>query len=245
MSARSLSTFSLACLTLLGTAAAPAFGQDKDIRHLWKFGAGNYFEQKGGTGWVEYGPKGITATFVETKRTDAFVEIFDKSRNVTVQLYKDHCDSKGGKEKFKLLYNGRWINRPRGDGTYFAQASTRLVNLINQAKKDGYDFQDNQFSLGGGWLEHDPSTFVPLFQVYLKAGVQYRLLAAGSNDAKDVDLHLTSPDGKIVYAKDEGTEPEAHVNFTPKIDGLYIVRLRLYDSKDQKHCVCVTLLMQK
>ena len=80
--------------------------------------------------------------------------------------------------------------------------------------------------------------------VELTAGTKYRFLAAGDNNAKDVDLEVQDATGKVVVF-DERTNPEAVVDFTPTVSGRYLVRIRLYDSQDRTSCVCLGVVMSK
>ena len=131
-----------------------------------------------------------------------------------------------------------------GQGVYITQASARLTKLVDAANKGGYSLQDNSFSIGGGWLKQSQTTWVPLFTVPLTEGTTYRFLAAGDNDAKDVDLEVQDKDGKTV-AVDVKTDPEAIVDFTPTTTGTYVVRIRLYDSDRNQPCVCLAVVMTK
>ncbi len=129
-----------------------------------------------------------------------------------------------------------------GQGIYVTQASARLTKLIDNGNKDSYSLQDNSFSIGGGWLKQSTSNWVALYTVDLTAGKKYRFLAAGDNDAKDVDLEVQDAKGKVV-AFDERTNPEAIVDFTPSASGRYLVRIRLYASVDDLPCVCLGIIM--
>ncbi len=129
-------------------------------------------------------------------------------------------------------------------GKYVAEASTRLVKLINATNGNGYKLQDNTFSIGGGWLKKSTSAYTPLFTVTLQQGTQYRFLAAGDADAKDVDLEVVNADGDVV-ASDSKTDPQAVVNYTAQKGGRYTVRVRLYASDMDLPCVCLAIVMSK
>lgn len=130
-----------------------------------------------------------------------------------------------------------------GQGRYVTEAAARLVKLIDAANGEGYKLHDNVFSIGGGWLKQSESTWVALFTVELQANKQYRFLAAGDGDAKDVDLEVQF-DGKTV-ASDTKTDPTAVVNFTPGAAGKHLVRLRLYASDNNDPCVCLGIVLAK
>lgn len=142
-----------------------------------------------------------------------------------------------------LAGNGRAAAQG-GQGEFITQASARLTKLVDQENKMGYALQNNSFSIGGGWLKKDQNAWVPLYTVQLTAGKEYAFLAAGDNDAKDVDLVIKDANGKEV-AKDEKTDPEAVVVFRPKDSGRYTVSIRLYDSRNDYDCVCLAVVMVK
>jgi len=222
---------------------SPILGQD---RILWKHKDGSF--QKTGTNWIEKDRKGAhVGTFAETKRTDESVDLFDAKRKCTVQLFSDHCDIKFATKAKSALqqHKGGWVTPYRGEGIQVAQASGRLIKQIEQGTKDGFNFPDNLFSTGGGWIQVDQANFVGLFQVVLKEGTQYRFLAGGDNNAKHVELQITDKDQKKVFAKDEGNDPHSRIDYTAKADGIYIVRIRLADSVEQRHCFVLTIIMQK
>jgi hypothetical protein len=127
-------------------------------------------------------------------------------------------------------------------GKYVTQASARLAKLIDAGNTDGYSLHNNSFSLGGGWLKKNQDAWVPIYSVNLTAGKKYRFLASGDDDAKDVDLRVIDPKGNQV-AIDEGTAVDAVVDFTPKVSGKYKVEIRLYDSKGDDDCVCISAMM--
>jgi hypothetical protein len=80
-----------------------AKGETAKQRVRWSYSHG-YFEKTEGTNWIEKTQTG-DFPFVEMKRTDAAVEIFDKSRNYTIWLYGDHCKVKRGKAEPTKLYD--------------------------------------------------------------------------------------------------------------------------------------------
>jgi hypothetical protein len=139
------------------------------------------------------------------------------------------------------------ISTSRADaqqGKYVEQSATNLVKLINAANADGYKLRDNSFSIGGGWLKQSTSEWIKTYTIPLKAGTQYRFLAAGDNDAKDVDIEVSDANGKVV-AIDGKPDPAAVASFTPKEDGKYLVKIRLYASRENVPCVCTTIVMAK
>jgi hypothetical protein len=141
-----------------------------------------------------------------------------------------------------VLLGSGTASAQQGQGKYVAEASARLIKLINSANGDGYILQDNSFSIGGGWLKQGRDLWVPLYTVQLQAGREYRFLASGDADARDVDLQIVGPGGNVV-ASDVDTAADAIVNFRPNASGRYEVRIRLYDSDNNLPCVCMGIMM--
>ena len=132
----------------------------------------------------------------------------------------------------------------QGQGVYVTQAAARLTKLIDAANKDGYHLRDNSFSIGGGWLKQSQTEWIALYTVQLTGGKEYRFLAAGDNDARDVDLQVLN-EKKDVVAEDAAIDPTATVNFRPAATGKYTVRIRLYQSQNNLPCVCLGIMMVK
>ena len=129
-------------------------------------------------------------------------------------------------------------------GKYITEATVRLTKLVNAANSSGYELQNNSFSIGGGWLKQSQSDWIALYTVPLTAGKTYRFIAAGDSDARDVDLEVQDAKGKV-WARDDKTDPEAVVTFSPENTGRYTVRIRLYDSRESLPCVCLAIVMIK
>jgi len=129
-------------------------------------------------------------------------------------------------------------------GVFITQASARLSKLVDKGNTDGYSLQSNSFSIGGGWLKKGDA-WVSCYTVQLTAGKQYRFLASGDNDAKDVDLRVTDLKGEKEFAADVDTAADAVVNFTPKVTGRYLVQIRLYSSRENVDAVCLSVVMGK
>lgn len=68
------------------------------------------FVDKGDEAWVEVDKDGKpTFSFKEARRNCDFVELSDRSRGLTVRLYKDAMFMKGGPiEDFTKQYDGKW-----------------------------------------------------------------------------------------------------------------------------------------
>jgi hypothetical protein len=130
-----------------------------------------------------------------------------------------------------------------GQGKYVTQASNRLTGLIEQANKDGFKLSNNKLSIGGGWLKQG-SEWVTLFPVILEKGKAYRFLAAGDDDAMDVDLQIIDANGAELKA-DTKSDPQAVVDFTPTSTQQCQVRVRVFASRENVPCVCLGLVLTK
>src|SRR5579884_1353285 len=51
-----------------------------------------------------------------------------------------------------VLVPGNSATAQQGQGQYLTEASQRLGKLIARANQDGFTFDENKFSIGGGWL---------------------------------------------------------------------------------------------
>jgi len=136
------------------------------------------------------------------------------------------------------------VGAQEGQGVFITQASLRLIKLVEAANRDGYVLNENTFSIGGGMLKQSKTEWIKLFEVPLTAGKDYRFLAAGDADARDVDLQVVDAAGKVVAA-DAAADPEALVNFRPTASGRYIISIRLYASRENLECVCMGVVMFK
>lgn len=77
-------------------------------RNYWRDDKGHFENTKGNLWERKNGDS--TFHFVETDRTDAYVELYDKSRDFTVRLYSDRCMSKvpSTDNKFEKSSEGHW-----------------------------------------------------------------------------------------------------------------------------------------
>jgi hypothetical protein len=132
-------------------------------------------------------------------------------------------------------------------GKYVNSASARLVKLVDKSNEQGFQLTNDGFSIGGGWLKQGAQNWVPLFTVNLQAGKEYRFLAVGDMDAKDVDLQLIKGDTAVLHpvivAQDTATAPESVVTYRATTTGRYTVRLRLFASNDNYPSVCIAIMM--
>jgi hypothetical protein len=129
-------------------------------------------------------------------------------------------------------------------GAYITQAATRLGKLVDKANTQKFTLQPNSFSIGGGWLKKGDA-WVSTYAVQLYEGKQYRFLAAGDNDARDVDLRVTDLKGEQEFAADVERKADAVVNFSPKTSGRYLVQIRLASSREGQDAVCLSVVMMK
>jgi hypothetical protein len=98
---RNLTTASALVLLLICASAVEAAE-----RNYWRHSRG-HFTNTSGNKWEEK-IDDATFHFEEKDRTDAFVLLFDRSRNCHIRLYNDHCDVKFGDGEYKKFYDGRW-----------------------------------------------------------------------------------------------------------------------------------------
>jgi hypothetical protein len=131
----------------------------------------------------------------------------------------------------------------QGQGKFITQASERLAKLVGEANGEGYKLASNKFSVGGGWLKQS-SEWMTLYTINLEKGKNYRILAAGDNDARDVDVQLLDPNDKVM-ASDTKTDPEAVVDFRPKVSQRYQVRVRLFASRNDLPSLTLAIVMVK
>jgi serine/threonine protein kinase len=123
---------------------------------------------------------------------------------------------------------------------YLNDAVIRVTNVADKVNILNFGYESG-ISIFGGWVEHKKDL---QFDITLQAGVEYLILAGGDGDALDVDLAILDASGTVV-AKDEETNPDAVVPFTPKATGRFTIKMILFDSKDKAPCVCVTCILKK
>ena len=97
----------------VGPIVEPKDGGDPKVRDAWLYKINNK------DGWVKKGPDkkwletavdGVQIQFEEISRTAEHVELFDKSREVTVRLFADRMEWRFGKNgTWARGYEGRWI----------------------------------------------------------------------------------------------------------------------------------------
>jgi hypothetical protein len=146
-----------------------------------------------------------------------------------------------------VLFQGGPVAAQGSVATYSKEAMDDLVGLLKKATKDGFVMEPGTTTMFGGWLSRGRGQgnerWVPMLVLTnLDPKYQYRIIAAGDNDTKDLDLRIVDPDGKVVVA-DTTTFRDAEVTFRPARRQNYTIELRLYDSND--NCVCLGAILRK
>src|SRR5437868_14314057 len=92
-------------LVLLGAASAPA-----QERECWRHSKG-YFENTRGNQWIEK-IDGNTYNLMEVERTENFIELHDKGRNIIDRLYANRCEYKPANRNvpFRKSLDGKWVS---------------------------------------------------------------------------------------------------------------------------------------
>jgi hypothetical protein len=124
-------------------------------------------------------------------------------------------------------------------GKYMNQALVRVmasVRRITEKTKYGLDDASTCF-IGALVVEGKQVTT----RIPLKAGTEYALIGGGDDDVKDMDLYLEDSDGNIV-AKDDATDSNPVVVYTPKEDGKYRVVMKLVSTKATSSFCCYATL---
>jgi hypothetical protein len=105
----------LALLALSGVARAQDAGTVRDRGHRdvarvrWQYDIGR-FEHRTGREWVETDDTGGRAEFREVERNADYVELYDRSRDIAVRLYRRQMYLKQpGERRFEYFRGGRWV----------------------------------------------------------------------------------------------------------------------------------------
>jgi hypothetical protein len=95
-------------LALLAGALALVFCSSVTAaeRRYWRHSTG-HFENTTGNEWVEKINE-KTWHFKEVKRTDAYVELYDKTRDLYVRLHNNKCWVKAAGKDYEDYYDGKW-----------------------------------------------------------------------------------------------------------------------------------------
>lgn len=103
--------FIILALSLLGTSQA--FADHVGPRYDWHYDGG-YFHALGGspTGWSETINGVESYQFIQTNRTDTYVELYDSSRRVYIRLFADRMTLKNPQDgSFGYFRAGHWDDR--------------------------------------------------------------------------------------------------------------------------------------
>jgi hypothetical protein len=145
------------------------------------------------------------------------------------------------------LLQGGSVYAQRTVATYSKEAMGNLAPLLEKAARDGFKLEANTTTVFGGWLPQGRGQgnerWVPILIMHdVDPNAQYRVIAAGDNDTKDLDLRIVDPAGKVVV-QDVAVAREAEVTFQPQRRQDYVIQLRLFDSTD--NCVCIGSILKK
>src|SRR5258708_7074765 len=92
----------------------------------------------------------------------------------------------------------------QGDvATYSKEAMDDLRTSLTKAAKDGFAMEPATVTTFGGWLprgrgQGDERWHPMLVLTNLEQGRQYRFMASGDDDTKDLDLRIVDPAGNVV-----------------------------------------------
>jgi len=131
--------------------------------------------------------------------------------------------------------------------TYSSEAMQNLVPLLQRGDNAGFRMEPATSRLFGGWLPRGNNAgnerWVPMLVMRdLEPANEYFVIAAGDNDAVDLDVRVLDPTGKVVGA-DSTTDKEAYVVFRPTRRQNYVIEMRLYNSRD--NCVCIGAMLRR
>ncbi len=103
----STSMIAITLCLLLGLQATAA---DETARAKWRYDDGQ-FEQGQGKNWIETFDNGGNCYFQEVSRNRDYIEIYDKSRDIAVRLYKTKMYLKQpNSNTFDYFRDGKWID---------------------------------------------------------------------------------------------------------------------------------------
>ena len=139
-----------------------------------------------------------------------------------------------------LLHGGEALAQ-KSIATYSKEAMDNLVPLLDKAAKGGYAMEPGTTTMFGGWLPKGSGTgkekWIPMIVLKnLDPNMQYRVITAGDNDIKDLDVRVVDPNGRVV-AEDVATARSAEVTFQPARVQDYTIEMRVYDSEDNTICI--------
>jgi hypothetical protein len=145
-----------------------------------------------------------------------------------------------------LVNNKAAVAQPESTVTYSKEALTNLTPLLRKAGQGGFKLEVGA-AIFGGYMPRGRGQgnepWLPVISLVLDPNKQYRIIAAGDNDALDLDLRVVDPATGAVIALDDRIDATAEVTFQPPRQQRYEVQFRLYDSRD--HCICIGILLSR
>jgi hypothetical protein len=139
-----------------------------------------------------------------------------------------------------LVLSAAW---PQGQVSvnYWRQAFLRVTESAAAAAKLGNYGYQRGISILGAWVDSKDQCS---FSIYLEKDVNYMFVAAGDNDAQDVDFEILDAAGKTLASEDRNA-PDATVMFTPAEGEYYTMKLTLAKSRANLHCLCVVCVLRE
>ena len=124
-------------------------------------------------------------------------------------------------------------------GKYMNQALVRVMASVrNVTEKTKYGLDDASTCFIGALVVEGKQVTT---RIPLKGGTEYALIGGGDDDVKDMDIYLEDPDGNVV-AKDDATDSNPVVVYTPKEDGKYKVVMKLVSTRATSSFCCYATL---
>lgn len=131
----------------------------------------------------------------------------------------------------------------RATAKYSMQAMANLDALIKVENRLGYYFARNSLVLGGTWMDKS-NKYTGVLSFTTEPGRTYVIVAAGDNDARDLDLRITDRQGNVIK-QDGATDATARVQFTLRNAREIVIQVRLYDSRDSLPCFCAFAMLER
>ena len=104
-----------------------------------------------------------------------------------------------------------------------AGAERNAALLFDALRDRGWNVRD---SFTWGFLQRSDSTVI---RTTLHSGNTYKIVAAGCEDAYDVDVAVYDENGNLIDS-DHDTSPVAVADITPKWSGTFYIKVTMYNS---------------
>ncbi len=139
-----------------------------------------------------------------------------------------------------LLMPGQWANADWNPGYYMAQSLDACFNAADRymGVDNGYGYAP-QISLVGTYMHQGDS--YPMLKNLERNG-NYVIIAAGDEDATDVDVRVLDPNGRVVQ-EDRLVDSIAVIEFNVRRAGQYRIEVDLYEA-DQPSFVSFVILKE-